>query len=556
MDVLDVCSIKIQKMVRRFLVRCMIFKLNDLILLRRAIVARDVNRISELLFHIQTTAIPLTRIRNDPVLMRIYEEETSAAVTMLKFYSTQDSFLQKLRLATDTCSVDQLNKLLVQLHLYHIPSTHQLAIEAKECLLRMLRKRDILVFLIKCLQNPEVTLRNSHQLVSTRPPTCTSPPSSSSAKLTPLNHNCNNHSAILSDNAGHTIDESGDSIASLIHEARCLDIDEDIIREAENVIEDYRANLTFIQQMRQAIEYIDVSQLSDLCDRAIQIRKNQHTSIGREYVDSGFAEVEIRAAKKLLKMLEFDKQLDETAYSCSEACDEQLPKLSVEVRHVCDLLSASGSHAQSADSSMDSHQGRYHLSLKRRLYELCKEKAIALHQAYQHHSRTVKEFSERDIELELERAIRYYKWSKVVSVWNYPEVQQTKNNSSNESFNHTSSKQSRGNKGERFFGLDMDRVTSSWYIIRTLHQAADPIQGFVDVPSLQSALSGLHLKCHSSLPFLSRTSSNTNNGHNSALKMSTPGNLFNTNSRNESNSSVSISYKNLPQKSKANSRFK
>lgn len=320
------------------------------------------------------TASTVAATPRDPraVMFEMFEHEIKVARVMLKLIEVQDTLVDDLHRAMEGSNVTDLNRLILKAERFEM-NNHPLVIEAKEMLVQLFSKRRVMKTLLTFLQNE---------------------------------------------------DEFHESILQTIEEARSLDIDAGFLEKVIAVYDNAGPRLKTRNRLRQAIETINRFQVEQGVLEVLEIRKHHPQ----------FAESELRAARMLLRMLHFDQllyphlasnqyvfntkrsestemvdasELDEHPAAESEPLTVSSPstattlwgepilaepcpsKLTPEIMEVCNAISEASSNPAIA---------KLH---KQRLQQLL----------------TVRGASE-----EVFAAIRYYKWSRTVCTWKYPEI--------------------------------------------------------------------------------------------------------------------------------------
>lgn len=296
-----VAVVKIQKHWRRKLVQLSFQSMRNLIELRRVLARREIHKIRELLSRIEQDfmntpqllmakthsssslmmmspgsparsvvapsstsktaasltaetassvgALHLTTPQRDPKAMMttLFEHEIKVARVMLKLIEVQDQLIEDLQRAMDGSNVMELNRLILKAERFEM-NNHPLVIEAKELLVKLFNKRRIMKQLLSFLQNE---------------------------------------------------DEFHESIMDTIDEAKAMDIDAEFLDKVVGVYENAGPRLKTRNRLRQAIEMVNRYQIEQGCLEVMEIRQHNHH----------FAEAELRAARMMLRLLDFDCQL-------------------------------------------------------------------------------------------------------------------------------------------------------------------------------------------------------------------------------------------------------
>lgn len=180
-------------------------------------------------------------------------------------------------------------------------------------------------------------------------------------------------------------------------------------------------------KLRRAIETIDSAGIIDGMSEISGLQQHHPQ----------FADMEMRAGRSMLAMLNFETQLSPFTFA----------SLNGQSRLTDDIISLCHDICTSADVNMQK-------TLERRLFKIA-----TTYDKY-------------------EFFIRSYKWSKIFCTWKYPEI--VCRNDVHQANPHNDS-------NEHFFGLYPTEARASKYIIRSLHQDVDSVLGGAPA-SIQAAL--------------------------------------------------------------------
>lgn len=452
-DVKTKAVLVIQKHIRRKLVSIMMKSMHNLIELRKVLARKEISKVKLCLEKIDSQH----KSASSAALTAMFQHEVKIARVMVRLLEIQAKLIEELTQALETSDSAELNRLIMKSERLEM-SNHPLVVIAKDLLMRLHAKRQIMNNMVAFLKNE---------------------------------------------------DEFTETILSTLQAANEYDIDPEFIEKVRSVYDKAGPRLKTRNRLRHMVESVDRHGIEQTCLEVLRIQQMQ----------PGFAESELRAAKAMLRLLNFDAELnpiesDDTTQDgvhchsddCSQEGDsrnvsfeapatvpeEQMlwgrkvtphptyPKLGREVREVCYAILTARNPAQLNTE-------------KRRLLEM----SGSVERLY-------------DI-------IRYYKWSNTLCTWKYPEVllaqEQLK-------AKHAVSIGSPGSptspsrpalntkvhtQETEFYGLRPAEARASAYIIRTLHKDFDPLTGSssalmqaalgsVDVPtSVAETLSHLEL---------------------------------------------------------------
>jgi hypothetical protein len=370
---------------------------------------------------IEVTLVNLMKIMEKESLPQIFRKEIEIARTMLKLIKIQDKYIKELERALKSEAINDLNRLLIKCERLDL-LTHPMVTVAKEKLVVLYKKRNVMNVMIEFL-------RNENDLCEIIPET--------------------------------------------LEQAALLGVDYDFIAKVQRIYESASPRLRARNKLRRAIEIIDYNGILD--------GVNEVQGLQLHYPK--FSEMELKAAKSLLNMLEFEKQI------CGYVSYFNRLILTDEILGVCHEILLMGGGGGGGGGGMTSGGGNGNGSsndfdpnklkfLKSKLYRLSGGSAE-----------------------QMELIIRSYKWSKIYCTWKYPEVLQRSQLSSSSAPGGTMTAtslpldDSHGN----FFGLRPAEARSSIHIIRSLHQDIDIVLGEAPA-SIQAALGALNINPDESPP--------------------------------------------------------
>jgi len=329
----------------------------------------------------------IKELGNTEPLAPIFQREVDVAKTMVKLIKIQDKYVKDIDKAIRNESVADLNRLLVRAERLDL-STHPSVTRGKEKLSMLHRKRTVMKTMVDFL-------RSENDICEVIPET--------------------------------------------LEQAEMLGVDPDFIAKVQRIYESASPRLRARNKLRRAIETIDKSGVVEAIAEVSELQDHYPK----------FAEMELRAAKSLLRMLEFEDQLCGSAIALGvQNVMGGDVRLSDEILGLCHEICASADNRPLCKS------------LRSKLLRLAGSSDV------------------------LENWVRWYKWSKVYCTWKYPEVIDKEHRRSEDSV-------AAEEEGE-FFGLRPADARSSVYVIRTLHQDVNVVLG--DAPaSIQAALGSLNM---------------------------------------------------------------
>ena len=244
--------------------------------------------------------------------------------------------------------------------------------------------------------------------------------------------------------------KDGANINELLEEARRLSVDQLFIDKVQRIYESTGPRLRQRNRLRRAIEIIDLHNVKQASDEAKLLQESV----------PGFAAVELRAAAALERLLYFDALLDESQVEAVTTSNEPLED-------------------QSDTSSVKNYKKDKGPLLNDEIIDVCNKISNESDpKKKKEHRLRLKDMTTN--QKQYESLIRYYKWSKLLSVWKYPEVADDIEN------------QNKINKAEEeFYSLRIGESRTSLNLIRTLHRDVDS-QGNMSA-SLHAELSSLDL---------------------------------------------------------------
>jgi len=430
-------AVLLQKHARRFLVRCLFINMQDLIELRKALdpqgskvyaekYPKRVERLKELIARIEkNSAAGGASSKSSALIRAMFSQEVAVARTMMKLIEIQETFRNDVKRAVDECDVVVLNKLLVRAERLEM-ANDEVVVEARAELRNLHRRRTV-------MKNMVAFLKNEY--------------------------------------------ESSVDPAELLREARTLGVDEMFISKVKRVYDGAGPRLHTRTRLRTAIETID--------RRAIESGVQEIEAIQQFRGREAFGEGEARAGRLMLRMLAFEAQVG--GGGGGGAAGYQHLFLSGEGGGV-------GDDDDDVNGDEDDGVGRRGPGalLTSEMISLCDEicstssleAAKAAKRRLQHLASGTsggskgKKASSFAVDTGLENVVRWYKWSKMLCTWKYPEVGGGGGGG--------------GGEGEEyeFFGLRASEARSSVFLIRTLHS---DVGGSDAPPSVQAALGALDL---------------------------------------------------------------
>jgi myosin heavy subunit len=423
-----IAVVKIQKHWRRKLVQLSFQSMSNLIELRRVLARREIHKIRELLgrieqdflntphllmsenkkmnrlmspsagspsrsagklkasndaFSMDANSLAAGSIARDPQVMMIslFEHEIKVARVMLKLIEVQDQLIEDLHKAMDGSNVMELNRLILKAERFEMNS-HPLVIEAKELLVKLFNKRRVMKQLLNFLQNE---------------------------------------------------DEFHETVMDTIEEAKTLDIDTEFLDKVVTVYENAGPRLKTRNRLRQAIETVNRYLIEQGCLEVMDIREHNHH----------FAEAELRAAKMMLRLLQFDYQLypDLGSNRCmvftsgvASSSSKVLVDASELPETVCDELPPGVEPSLMMGNNNNVHVKKLWgepilaepcpSKLSPEVIEICNAISEATYPAIakMHKQRLQQMLSGKGSSDDLYAVIRYFKWTKTLCTWKFPEV--------------------------------------------------------------------------------------------------------------------------------------
>lgn len=355
--------------------------------------------------------------RGGDLLPEAFKHEVLMAKTMVKLILIQDKFIKSVEKALVTKSVPDLNKLLVKGDRLDL-SDHPTVLRAKAELGRLHKKRKVMITMIEFLRSE------------------------------------NDHCEI---------------IPETLEAAEELGVDHDFIAKVQRVYDSASPRLRARNKLRRAVEVIDRDGLIEGMKEVEDLQQHHPR----------FAEIELRAARSLMRMIEMESALHLPRRKNQEPFEIPIgPRLDDEVLNIC--------HEITACSIRKDRAG---------LKSLHKKLLFLSNQDSDH----------------FEMIIRSFKWSKIFCAWKYPEVQQEAEPNKKSHSRHRGSETLSSNisiMGEEdsvdkisvtedefggegdFYGLRPGEARFSKYIVRALHRDVDPQSGSAPA-TIQAALGAM-----------------------------------------------------------------
>lgn len=353
--------------------------------------------------------------RGGDLLPEAFKHEVLMAKTMVKLILIQDKFIKSVEKALVTKSVPDLNKLLVKGDRLDL-SDHPTVLRAKAELGRLHKKRKVMITMIEFLRSE------------------------------------NEHCEI---------------IPETLEAAEELGVDPDFIAKVQRVYDSASPRLRARNKLRRAIEVIDRDGIIEAC-KEVEDLQQQHPR---------FAEIEMRAANSLLRMIDMESALRVPPRKNQEPFEIPVgPRLDDEILNICHEITACT------------------IRKDRESLKFLHKKLLFL--------------TNHDAE-HFEMIIRSFKWSKIFCAWKYPEVQQEGGGNKKQTTKHRNSdtmsgvsvleddsvaenqpyEDEFGGEGE-FYGLRPGEARFSKYIVRALHRDVDPQTGSAPA-TIQAALGAM-----------------------------------------------------------------
>lgn len=320
---------------------------------------------------------------NRDVIWSMFTNEIKIAKVMLKLIEVQDQLITDLSVAIDQQHARELNRLILKAERLEM-NQHPLVIEAKEMILSLFRKQKVVKVLIEFLRNE---------------------------------------------------DEYHEQIIHYIEEAKILKVDDDFLQKVITVYENAGPRLKIRNRLRHHIEVMNRYGIEQACLEVLQVRKNH----------SKFAESELRAARMMLRLMHFDQELYPTSNTTNgqnyhDAEDDKEAANGVGNHHHAMVdISELGDDAGGNDEkktvegallwscrTLSSPSGA---KLTPELIEICNAITEATIPAIaKMHKQRLQQVIGGNIH-QVYAVIRYYKWTKTICTWKYPEIQEAKSES-------------------------------------------------------------------------------------------------------------------------------
>ena len=387
-----------QKYARRFLVKKCLVSFNDNILLRKFLQVRDaknsqiiINRmtseVKKITMRLKNNANFSSKVERDSsaVMVTMLQQEIANATLMVKYIELQDNFVSNVNQAIALDDAMELNKLLIRSKSLNI-STHPIVKVAVKALEALNKKRKVIAQMVAFCSNQES-------------------------------------------------DDSLEHIFQTISDAVDLNIDPEFIRKVQNIYDNQGPRLRVRSRLRKAIEFVHEQTIEGALEEAERLRLQS--------ANSDFCEIEVRAAKEMLRLLRLDRILE--------------PKLPEEIKSLADFYKANPcSYSESTRTNSSSRQRTLSISsaddegmknysiydgnamgarLDPIIMTCCDNISMCTAQNFTGnfiHDGDLKEakmsaISElkrivRNSDVMMYMVIRSFKWSKTYSIWKYPEV--------------------------------------------------------------------------------------------------------------------------------------
>jgi hypothetical protein len=446
----------LQRMARGYVVRRTMRFMAELVNLRKYLSLRDVKLIEMTLENLQmilekeatsrATATGGKGGTSKPTggaisVSPIFTKEIEIAKTMLKLIKIQDKYLKELERSIQTENISQLNSLLIKCERLDL-LTHPLVTSGKEKLIVLYKKRNVMNIMIDFLKN------ENNDLCEVIPET--------------------------------------------LEQAMALGVDYDFIAKVQRIYESASPRLRARNKLRRAIEIIDYNGILD--------GMNEVEGLQSHYPK--FGEMELKAGRSLLSMLEFEKQIYQmNSYFNRFILTDEILNVCHEICGIDSTLSSANATAAAAGvTTTGTKTNRTGIGIGSSSISMTGGVTTAA--AATAASQNLKSLKAKLFRLsggsmeQMELIIRSYKWSKVYCTWKYPEVLSQKPASSSSS-SHTATATSGGgvwidDSHGNFFGLRPAEARSSIHVIRSLHQDIDIVLGEAPA-SIQAALGALNI---------------------------------------------------------------
>ena len=240
-----------------------------------------------------------------------------------------------------------------------------------------------------------------------------------------------------------------DTVPNLLTAASEHGVDREFIHKVRTVYEDAGPRLRARTKLRKAVEVVD--------DQVVASGIGEIESLRRIYPD--FAEIELRAGKELMKLIAYEK----LCYESKSESSTNEGRLDEETISLFDLISKCSSATHTVSNTI--------------LLEKKAEGIERLNRKYNYDKEVITS------------KVRAYKWSKMLCVWNYPEVA-AKVAESEILLPLPSHKLKEIEGDEEFFGLKVAEARSCIHLVKTLHGDIDPRIGS-DMPGSVLAALGI-----------------------------------------------------------------
>lgn len=250
--------------------------------------------------------------------------------------------------------------------------------------------------------------------------------------------------------------KDGNNINELLEEAKHLCVDNLFIDRVQRIYEFTVPRIRQRNRLRRAIEVIDLHNIKAACHEAKTIQDSV----------PGFAAVELRAAAAIERLLNLEDLLDDSEISEFSKADSN----------------SDGIHDDQSDTtSMKSYKRDKGPLLNDEVIDICDKISI------ENDPKIKKEYRQKLKDMttsdrQYENFIRYYKWTKLLCIWKYPEIMDDIENQNKGKLNKVE---------EEFYKLRIEESRTSLNLIRTLHQDVDS-QGNMSA-SLHAEITSLDL---------------------------------------------------------------
>ena len=324
------------------------------------------------------------KLAQQHLIWSIFAHEIKVARVMLKVIEVQDTLIDQLRRAVDDNNVKELNRLLLKADKLEMTS-HPLVVESRERVMKLFRKQQILKMLINFLKSED---EFPDEMITS------------------------NSSGIP-------------NILAYIQEGKTLGIDSEFLYKVQQIYENAGPRVKTRNRLRTMIELCNRYGIEQSALEVLQIRK-QH---------SKYAECELRAARMMLKLLDMDEQLfpitnqshpDEVSHNFAHQDDDSD---SDDGLYDIKDLKDNGNNANDSGALL---WGRRVLTepsgskLTPEIIEICDcITDTTIPTIARKHKQRMQKIIGGSIH-KVYACIRYYKWSKSLCTWKYPEILQQK----------------------------------------------------------------------------------------------------------------------------------